>query len=177
MSGAPPRFPNAAHVLHGFRYQLLQSLGAWLNLRQEEELWLEVSEDFSVISETQENAVQVKASRAAAGAPRYSLQSSDVRAALGRFWERVENSPGARLTFVANGGVAVERDYSFPNGASGLIYWGEAARSADTAPIRRAISALFDGEPLGAWLASEPSDEALRAAGLRHPQSSRTLNL
>ena len=167
MTSAAPGSPNAADALHGFRYQLLQSLSAWLNLRADEELWLEVSEDYSIVSGTQEHAVQVKTSRAAAGATRRSLQSKDVRAALGRFWARQESSPGARLTFMANGGAAVERDYTFPNNVSGLVYWEAAARGADCTPIRQVVSELFNGEPLGTWLASDPSDQVLRERLLR----------
>ena len=155
------------HALHGFRYQLLQSLAAWLNLRPDEALWLEVSEDYAVLSAAGDNAVQVKASRAASGPTRYSLQSADVRAALSRFWSRASASPGARLTFVANGGVAIERDYRFPGGVGGLAYWGSSARGADTAPLRAALSALFKDELLGEWLRGSPSDEELREKLLR----------
>lgn len=154
--------------MHGFRYQLLQSLGAWLNLRPGEELWLEVSEDYAVISAAGgDNAVQVKASRATGGPTRYSLQSADVRGALSRFWSRASASPGARLTFVANGSVAVERHWAFPGGVGGLAYWGLATRGADTAPLRAALSALFEGELLGQWLAGTPSDEEFRERLLR----------
>lgn len=164
---AAPKFPDAVHALHGFRYQLLQSLGAWLNLRPNEELWLEVSEDFAVVSASSDEAVQVKASRAATRPARYSLQSQDVRAALSRFWARASNSPGARLTFLANGGVAVERDFAFPGGIGGLAYWGQAARGASIAPLRTALSALHQGEPLGHWLAGSPSDDEVREKLLR----------
>lgn len=95
------------------------------------------------------------------------MQSADIRAALSRFWARAAANPGARLTFVANGGVAVERDHPFPGGVGGLAYWGAAARGADTTPLRAALSALFRGEPLGAWLASTPSDDELREKLLR----------
>ncbi len=167
ISAAAPKFPDASHALHGFRYQLLQTLGAWLNLRPNEELWIEVSEDYAVCSAHQYNAVQVKGSRAASGPTPYSLQSSDVRAALRRFWTRAESSSRERLTFLANGGVAVERDHPFPRGGGGLDYWTAAARGADTAPLRAALLALFDGEPLGVWLAQQPSDDELRARLLR----------
>ncbi|MGD9815185.1 MAG: hypothetical protein AB7Q23_08255 [Hyphomonadaceae bacterium] len=138
-----------------------------MNLRPNEELWLEVSEDYAIRTAELEDAVQVKGSRAAKGATSYSLQSKDIRDALRRLWARASAFPGARLTFVANGGVAVERDYTFPGGAGGLSYWGDAGRGADTAPIRVALSALFKDETLGAWLASNPSDDDLRDKLLR----------
>jgi hypothetical protein len=155
------------HALHGFRYQLLQTLGAWLNLRQEEELWLEVSEDYAIMSADGANAVQVKASRASSGPTRYSLRSVDVREAISRFWSRALVSSGARLTFIANGGVAVEREYKFPGEVGGLTYWSLAARSADTAPLRTALKELFKGTQLGLWLSSSPSDNDFRQKLLR----------
>ena len=54
------RAHDASHVLAGFRYQLLQSLAAWLALRDSEQLWLEVSEDFSIQSTNTATDVQVK---------------------------------------------------------------------------------------------------------------------
>jgi hypothetical protein len=95
------------------------------------------------------------------------LQSGDVRDAISRFWLRAAESPGARLTFIANGGVAVERDYSFPSEVGGLTYWGLAARGADLAPLRAALSALFVNAPIGHWLSSSPSDDDVRDKLLR----------
>jgi hypothetical protein len=43
---------QAWYVLRGYRYQLLLSLDAWLELRADEVLLLETEEDFSVESAT-----------------------------------------------------------------------------------------------------------------------------
>lgn len=138
-----------------------------MNLQPNEVLWLEVSEDYAIISAAGEDAVQVKASRATSRPTRYSLQSVDVREAISRFWLRAAESPGARLTFIANGGVAVERDYNFPGEVGGLTYWGLAARGADLAPLRAALSELFVDAPIGHWLSSSPSDDDVRDKLLR----------
>lgn len=166
---SPPRFPGASHVLNGFRYQLMQSLAAWLSLRNDEELWLEVSEDFSIRSAEAAEDVQVKASRAAAGPKTYSLQSDDVQDVLRRFWVRTASPDGGkrRLTFAANGGAARERYHEFPDKVPGLEYWHKAAIDADTAPIRAALSTIFADEPLGTWIASDPSDYEFRERLLR----------
>ncbi|MBI4190940.1 MAG: hypothetical protein HY525_10435 [Betaproteobacteria bacterium] len=140
----------------------MQSLAAWLNLCPEEELWLEVSEDYSILSENTALDAQVKASRAAAGPTKYSLQSKDVREAMGRFWVRAESDPRRRLVFIANGGAAREHGCVFPSSLPGLIYWGHAARDADTKPLRDALAGIFKGDPIGEWIASEPSDADLR---------------
>jgi GNAT superfamily N-acetyltransferase len=160
---------SAEHVIAGFRYQLLQSIDALINLRDGETLLLEVSEDFSVVSRDSSVDVQVKNSQAVAGPPAYSLQTSDIRNAIARYWE-ASNSPenGAKhLVFIARGGAAVEREFAFPDGLPGLHYWKLAALDADTNPLRSALQKLFPDHPLGQWLASSPSDEELRTRLLR----------
>ena len=160
---------SAPHVIAGFRYQILQSVIALLGLQQEEKLLLEVSEDFSVVSTDAVTDVQVKNSQAVAGPRTFSLQSSDVRAVIGRFWQASEEAPESkrRLVFLARGGAATERDYPFPDGSSGLVYWKSAAIDADTTPLRSALGALFSEQPLGRWLASNPTDSDLRNRLLR----------
>jgi tetratricopeptide (TPR) repeat protein len=159
---------GASHVIAGFRYQLLHSIATLIALGENEILTLEVSEDFSVIAQGRVTDHQVKNSQAAAGPPSYSLQSRPVRQCLARFWEASSvGSAERRLVFMARGGAAVERDLTFPGGQAGLLYWQSAAVDADTTPIRDALSSLFAEHPLGAWLATNPSDAELRENLLR----------
>jgi tetratricopeptide (TPR) repeat protein len=152
----------------GFRYQLLQSIAALIALKENETLHLEVSEDFSVTAPGRATDHQVKNSQAAAGSPSYSLQSSLVRGCLARFWEASSVGSAERhLVFMARGGAAVERRFTFPGGQAGLRYWQAAAIDADTAPLREALSNLFADHPLGAWLATNPNDAELREKLLR----------
>lgn len=72
---SPSHKGQAWHVLRGYRYQLLQSLDAWIGLRPGDVLWLETEEDFSVASATGAVDTQVKSSAAAAGPRPHSLQS------------------------------------------------------------------------------------------------------
>ena len=145
-------------MLAGFRYQLLQALDAWLRLQKDETLWLEVDEDFSVEFPTGLAATQVKSSAAARGATAYSLRTDGVKAVLRRHWERSRQGMVStmHLVFIANGGTAREH--------ARLL--GESRNSADTAPIRTALAAIFEGEPIAEWLATNPSDEELRSKHL-----------
>jgi hypothetical protein len=134
---------SAAHVIAGFRYQLLQSIATLIALKENETLHLEVSEDFSVTAAGRATDHQVKNFQAAAGSPPYSLQSSSVRECLARFWEASSVGSAERhLVFMARGGAAVERSFRFPGGQAGLRYWQAAAIDADTEPIRDALSSL-----------------------------------
>jgi hypothetical protein len=160
---------QADHILAAFRYQLLHSLDAWVNLRQGEVLWLEIEEDYSVARPAGTTDVQVKRSAAAAGPTPRSFHSEDVRDVLDRFWTR--SSEGlddrSRLVFIANSGAAQERDLTFPGNVPGLVYWGRAAQASDTSSIRAALSAIFAGHPIGDWIDTQPSDGELRARLLR----------
>jgi hypothetical protein len=159
---------QADAVLPAFRYQLAQSLATWLDLGDDEELWLACSEDFTRTSDEIMTDVQVKSSTAVRP-PTHSLQSLDVQAALLRFCDRAESSSDRRLqlVFLAHGAAAAERSMSFPDGQAGLVYWQAAARDADTGPIRSALSGVFANTPIGNWLEGEPTDEELRERLLR----------
>jgi hypothetical protein len=156
---------QAWYVLRGYRYQLLLSLDAWLGLRSDEVLLLETEEDFSVESATAAVDTQVKSSAAAGGPKSHSLRSKDVRAALSRFWTRSDQGrdPRPQVAFIAQGGVAREKELVFPDNVPGIDYWRAAVLGADTAPIRAALASVFDGEPIGDWINGNPSDENLRA--------------
>ena len=156
-------------MLRGYRYQLLQSLDAWLRLQPSEILWLETEEDFSITSATTALDAQVKSSAAASGPRSHSLKSTDVRAALSRFWTRSAQGLDEKpyLAFIAKGGAAHEQGLVFPDGLPGIEYWGVAASGADTTPIRVALATLFEGEPLGDWIRGNPSDDELRVRLLR----------
>jgi hypothetical protein len=163
---------QADHILAAFRYQLLHSLDAWVNLRQGEVLWLEIEEDYSVAGPGGTTDVQVKRSAAAAGPTPRSFHSADVRDVLDRFWGRSDGGldDRSRLVFIANSGVAQERNLTFPGKVPGLVYWGRAAQASDTSSIRAALSAMFAGHPIGDWINTHPSDGELRTRLLRRVQ-------
>ncbi|QND55807.1 hypothetical protein [Mesorhizobium huakuii] len=168
---AATRSPSAAHVIAGFRYQLLQSVSALLGLRGDEELLLEISEDFTIVAGYAATDVQVKNSQATKGPRPFSLQSPEVAAVLGRYWDLSrEGTINRRLVFLARGGAAIERGFDFPGNLSGLAYWRAAAMDSDTQPLRAALSAILAGTPLGEWVAAGPSDAELRSRLLHRVQ-------
>lgn len=140
-------------------------------LQDGEELLLEKEEDFSIATAEGTTNVQVKNSQALRGPRPVSLQSSEVRASLDRFWSvSVGGARDRRLVFLSRGGAARERDHSFPGDTPGLAYWGAASLEADTTPLRNALLGIMEGTELGRWLASEPNDDELRGKLLRRVQ-------
>lgn len=158
---------SAAHVIAGFRYQLLHSVIAWLGLRGKERLLLEVREDFTVEGEADGTDYQVKGSQAARGPTPFSLQTPAVREVLERFWNASNAGQGRRLVFMARGGAAREKDYKFPEDVPGLTYWAKAALDADTSPLRETLKGILPHTAIGQWLDSAPSDQELRERLLR----------
>ncbi|EJJ31233.1 hypothetical protein [Rhizobium sp. CF142] len=166
-----PTARGASHVMAGFRYQVLQSVQALVSLREGEELLLEVSEDFTVVSKEAVDDVQVKNSQAESGPTSFSFQSPDIAAALNRFWETSDAARAPRrLIFISRGGAAVERHHLFPDNMPGLRYWRTAAIDADTLPLRTALISILGASPLGQWIESEPTDAELRERLLRRVQ-------
>lgn len=163
MTGRDPH--QAHHVLRAFRYQLLQSVQAWLDLRENEELLLEVSEDFTRISQEGPEDVQVKHSATPAGPRPVSLRSPGIGDAIKRYWKRSNagQDPLPRLTFLATSGAAKEQGLSFPSDTPGLAYWPRVAVEGNTAPLRSALIGIFKGTPLADWLNADPTDDELRA--------------
>lgn len=156
-------------ALAGFRFQLLHSLAAWLDLKGKQQLWLECVEDYSVVDEGKQTDVQAKHSQPSTSPPGHSLQSGDVVDAISRFWERSAKSDGVekRLIFLSNRGVAAERAFVFPDRTPGLVYWQRAAIDDDVEPIRSALGVVFSGQPLGQWLQGNPPYEEIRDRLLR----------
>ena len=83
-SGDPRR--QAVDSLRGYAYQLYVSALAWLRLQSEERLYLEVAEDFALVSRDALEGVQVKDT---SGSGRVTINSEDVRQALASFVDLV----------------------------------------------------------------------------------------
>lgn len=156
---------EASASLRGYWAQIWRSVLAWLELADEERLFLEGAEDFDRIGVQEAEAVQVKD---VAGP--VTLRSQDVVDAIGHALDHRQRNRGrvVRYRFLATGGAGVERGAPFGAEMGGLQLWREARASSD--PRLREASArqladflLADGkvsEPVKA-LIREASDAGL----------------
>jgi tetratricopeptide (TPR) repeat protein len=156
---------QANHVLRAFRYQLLQSLQAWLDLRNDEELWLELNEDFSVISSDRSDDVQVKHSETISGPSSVTLRTPGVRDAILRYWARSAGGTSLRhhVTYLARSGAGREQGVALPENEPALLYWQIASGQGHTGALRDLLIDVFKATPLSDWLETSPPDEELRA--------------
>lgn len=162
MTERDPRQAN--HLIRAVRYQLLQSVDAWLNLQPGQELLLEVDEDFSVASAERSEDVQVKHSATVTGPKSVSLRSAGLRTAILSYWGRSQGGQNTKpnLTFLATADAVCEAGIHFPGEVPGLRYWPTVANFGDTSPLRQALLEVFHDTPIGHWLSTNPSDDELR---------------
>jgi len=164
IDGDPRR--QAVASLRGYAYQLFATALAWIGLTPGEQLYLEVAEDYAVLSQGALEAVQV---RDTAGSEALTLRSAAVAQTIESFLDLRRRNPGKPLTirYLTTSAVSAERAVSDrPAGIAGLAYWRQAAAGADVAPLRAALERLDLSAAAAEFIAGH-DDEALRAELLR----------
>jgi hypothetical protein len=132
---------QAVDSLRGYAYQVLASALAWVDLGERDRLYLEVAEDYAVMAQNL-SAVQVK-DTAASGS--VTLNSSNIRDAIGSFVDLVARNPGGpvELHYITTSTIGTEKAVADrPGGIAGLEYWRKAAAGSDVLPLR----AILDSE-------------------------------
>lgn len=154
MSSAPVGDPGRQAVasLKGYAYQLYASALAWLDLRDGEELYLEVAEDYAVVAQDAMKATQVKDTAAA-----LTIRSRAAIGALDSFVDLVQRNPGrdVRLHFLTTSPIGAERaTEDRVDGGSTLEYWRRAAAGAPMAPLRKVLEGLTLSERARSFIVS-----------------------
>lgn len=145
VEGDPSR--QAVASLRGYAYQLYATSIAWLDLREDGELYVEVAEDYAVVLGEALNAVQAKDTQAS-----ITINSDGVREAINGFVDLVRRNPGRQVSsrYLTTAAITAEKaakDRAAPSGT--LNYWRKAAAGADIAPLRRILlDAPLDDETL-----------------------------
>jgi hypothetical protein len=119
---------QAVDSLRGYAYQVLASALAWVDLREREQLYLEVAEDYAVMAEKL-SAVQVK-DTAASGT--VTLNSPNVHEAIQSFVDLVGRNPDVpvELRYLTTSKIGTERGVSDrPGGIAGLSNKSAGVRS------------------------------------------------
>ena len=107
--GDPQR--EAADLQRGIVFQIWSGLRAWMDLTDQQQLWLEGAEDYDVVDVEDATAVQLKATAA-----NITLRSDSVIDALNSYWLiRSQNNKNITFRFITTSAVGTER--SDPLGA------------------------------------------------------------
>jgi hypothetical protein len=81
---------QAVAALRGYAFQLYGSVLAWLELKEGEDLFLEVAEDYAVVAQGALRAVQAKETRASGAV---TLNTAGVREAINSFVDLSHRNP------------------------------------------------------------------------------------
>ena len=130
-----------AHAqLRGYLYQIWHSVDAWLDLADDEVLYLEGAEDFDRVSGDTATAVQVKNTRRP-----ITLRSPEVIDAINHYWELRTNNPGRKVKFrfLTRSQIGTEQGTPFGKNQPGLHIWRRC--SGDEAAIIK-ISEFLQNE-------------------------------
>ena len=85
---------QATDSIEGYRYQILHSVNAWLDLADNDILYLEVAEDFDIESDGTFKATQVKHTQ-----NNITLRSQQVIDGINNYWELRTNNRDRRVRF------------------------------------------------------------------------------
>ena len=152
---------QADAMLAACDYQVWQTVGAWLDLRGEDMLFIEGAEDFDIVGADEGRATQVKAS-----ADPISLGQKSTQQALNNFWRLKQASPTISISyrFLARAPFTVERGEPFGLGIAGLELWSrstltdaEVQSIANFLRTQRHVSA-----ELRTWLQTAAASEVRR---------------
>ena len=123
---------QAHNQLRGYLYQIWHSVDAWLDLAEDEVLYLEGAEDFDRISGDTATVVQVKDTQ-----HKITLRSQEVIDAINHYWELRTNNPGRKVKFrfLTSSQIGVEQGSPFGKSQPGLDVWQRC--SGDEAAITK----------------------------------------
>ena len=126
--GDPAR--QAPDLHKGLVYQIWRSVEAWINLADDELLFLEGAEDFDVVSNASGTTVQIKATGG-----NITLRSESVIEALNSFWLVKSNHPEKKIwfRFITTSPITTEQGSPFGIDAKGLEVWKSCAKNRDFA--------------------------------------------
>ncbi len=123
---------QATDSIEGYRYQILHSVNAWLDLADNDILYLEVAEDFDIESDGTFTATQVKHTQ-----DNITLRSQQVIDAINNYWELRTDNPDRRVKFRLLTKSKIGKEQGNPLGIDkpGLEVWSRC--SSDEAAIEK----------------------------------------
>lgn len=154
---------QAAHVIGAFRFQLLETAVAWLNLSETDSLLIEIFEDFDV--ESDNGVIKQTQVKHSTSDRTLTLASKDCRDALENFWATSRQGEAEKvfLAVHTNMAIGIERGANLPGGVTGIAYWDAVNAGADAAPLKDLLLTTQRSGKLRSWLESNPDEDALRS--------------
>ena len=152
---------QAVNSLRCYAYQALAAALAWIDIGENDRLYLEVAEDYTIIADQALRAVQVKDTKKSGSV---TLNSESVRDAIAAFVDLAERNPDIQvnLRFFTSSEIGTEQVIADrPAGVAGLEYWRNVAAGADPTPLRTILESDKFPESVRVF-SKDRDDEALR---------------
>ena len=113
---------QAQDTFRGYIFQILRSILVWLDLGDDEKLFLEGAEDLDRIDDTGALTEQIKDT---AGSGNITLRTVSVVDAINNFWAHRMRNPSVtiRYRYVTTSCIGVEQGSLFDRGQGGLDLW------------------------------------------------------
>lgn len=134
---------QAIDPLRGYAYQIHQTASAWIDLSDNEELYLEIAEDHAKILKTNNGvfrtleATQIKDTSESGSV---TLNSNDVINAIKKLFDlrRVNPNKNIKINFLTTSPIGKEKDNPLPNKRKGIEIW-ISAQDNDIEELRSAL--------------------------------------
>jgi hypothetical protein len=150
---------QATASLAGYAYQFYATISAWLDLDENQTLWIEAAEDLAVTGENIATLTQVKNT-----AVSITLNTASVKMHLESYWDFQKSNPNKEilLNYLTTSNIGQEQSLSFPNSKKGLEYWQDCKREdVDIEPLRTALQTIGFSQDLTAFI-KDADAETLR---------------
>ncbi|WP_162159611.1 ATP-binding protein [Cystobacter fuscus] len=130
---------EAVDTMRAYKYQVLASLLAWLNLGEGEVLYLEGAEDFDKIKPDGSTVVTQVKDTAASGS--LTLRTSGAVEAISNYWAHRERNHGRRIHFdyLTTSVIGREQGAPFGKDIGGIELWRRAQENSE--PFQRGADA------------------------------------
>tara|TARA_B110001469_G_scaffold127823_1_gene150895 strand:+ start:9547 stop:13650 length:4104 start_codon:yes stop_codon:yes gene_type:complete len=143
MTNAPlesPKNQQAHNTLRGYAFQSWLSVETWLDLKENDILFVECAEDYAVFNELKNEADISQAKNTAA---KFTLRSDDVVDSINHYWNfRCQNTAlRIRYCFVTTSDVTIEKGNPF-KGTAGITLWMNVAENCDESELNTLITFL-----------------------------------
>ena len=148
---------DATNSIRGYVYQAYQSVLAWMQLKENEILVLEGSEDFDIHSGSSVATTQVKDVSG-----NLTLRTQAVVDSLNNYWSCHERNPNFDivLRFLSTAEAGQEQGSPFGPGQKGLEYWQDAeSYQIDIEPIRVFLLKIELNPSLKSFIQTATDDE------------------
>ena len=120
---------QAHNQFRGYSYQIWHSVNAWMDLAENETLYLEGAEDFDIVSDDTATAVQVKDTQ-----HKITLRSQEVNDAINHYWKlrTKHRNLNVKFRFITRSKIGMEQGNPFGKDQQGLQVWRDCSGDGET---------------------------------------------